>query len=206
MQIFKKILLPISIFLLPLIACAENGSVDSILKNANLPKLIGTNQAVNLAAQPVDLQGSSTNVNSFNNFVAIGVVSSPSTQTNMTSFNQDQVILKQISVAGPWIGVAQYLQSEMPNVLLQDGLIAAQACMTKKGTPTPSNEVTNVVIYKTLNTSQFVYDYSFKIPGKTSCQEVLYTPATQGCEWGMQKACHITLQESMVNSTANNKI
>jgi len=152
MLFLKTRLLPLVMVLvfLPIITKSENLSVDSILRQANLPKLIGTNEALNLAAQPLDPKGSSINVNTFNNFIALGVVSSPSVQTNMTSFNEKQVILQKASMAGPWIGVARYTQSEIPNVLLQTGLMDVQACMSKKGTPTPSKEVTNVVIYKTL--------------------------------------------------------
>lgn len=197
MLFLRTKLLPLVIVLglLPMIAESEN--VDSILRHANLPKLIGTNEAVNLAAQPLDPKGSSNNVNTFNNFVALGVVSSPSVQTNMTSFNKKQIILQKTSMAGPWIGVARYTQNEIPNVLLQTGFMDVQACMSKKGTPTPSKEVTNVVIYKALKDAQFVYDYSFKIPNKTFCQEVLYIPATKSCTFGMQKSCHIIINKSM---------
>lgn len=200
MFLSKKIYISVFALLSTMSFVAQAGMVDAVLRKADLPKLIGTPEAVNLAAQPLDPKGSSVDVNTFNEFVALGVVSNPSVQTNMTSFNRDQVVLKKISIAGPWIGVAKYTQNEMPNVMLQDGLVAVQACMQKKGTPTPSKEVSSVVIYKTLNTAQFVYDYSFKVPGQSYCQEVLYTPATQGCEFGMQKACHIVIQKSTLKT------
>jgi hypothetical protein len=179
----------------PITVYSQSNTVDSVLKQADLPKLIGTNQAVNLAAQPMDPKGSSKDVNSFNDFIAIGVVSTPTMHTNMTNFNQQQIILKKVTRNEPWIGVAQYLQKDIPNLSLQDGLVAVQACMKKKGKPAPSQDVAHVTIYKTLNTAQFVYDYAFKMPGKTtSCQEILYTPVTQDCEMGMQTDCHIHIE------------
>ncbi|MBV9575652.1 MAG: hypothetical protein JO149_03415, partial [Gammaproteobacteria bacterium] len=52
MMMNKRLITLLIIYALPFTVFGQ--SVDSILRNADLPKLIGTDQAVNLAAQPLD--------------------------------------------------------------------------------------------------------------------------------------------------------
>jgi len=176
-------------------AYSATTSIDAVLKQADLMTLIGTDEVVNLVAQFRDQNASTDNVNNFDNFVAIGVLPSPVTHINSADFDASQTVLKETKRMGSWIGVANFKQNEIPELSLQDGLIALQACMQRHRNPTPTNRVTNVTLYKTLNTAQVVYDYAFVDPAlpKGSCQEYLYLPSAKYCEEGTVTSCHLNI-------------
>src|SRR5579872_594702 len=193
-NIKNKITIFVTIFLLSFsLAARSDDTIDTILKQADLPSLIGTDRAVNLGAQFQDPNASTTDVNMFNDFIAIGVLPVLITHTNFASFDSNQTVLKKATRYQSWFGVDSYRQAEIPDVTLQDGLVAVQSCMAKRHNPTPSNQVANVIIYKTLNTARMIYDYAFIDPSLSpgNCQEILYTPATKTCEVGGVTACHI---------------
>ncbi|TAK77618.1 MAG: hypothetical protein EPO11_02455 [Gammaproteobacteria bacterium] len=177
------------------VSAKSDNDIDTILKQADLQTLIGTDKAVNLGAQYQNPNASTNDVNNFNDFIAVGDLPWPIAHTNMTSFDANQTILHNRTRYQSWVGVANFKQDEIPDVSLQDGLMAVQVCMQQHRNPTPSDQVAHVIIYKTLNTARIVYDYAFIDPALTKghCQEVLYTPATKSCEEGAVTMCHLNL-------------
>ena len=85
-----------------------------------------------------------------------------------------------------WIGVAPYSNHAI-TYDLQGGFEQVRA---KYGMP--AARAASVVVYRTLNTGQIVYDY--RIPTKGGrCQEYLFTPDSGGFQIGMQVNCYMSL-------------
>ncbi len=164
--------------------------VDELFRTANLPKLVDSNKTVSLYAQ-VDQRNKSTDkINDLEQFFAYSVLYPPQAepQTIITQLDKDQSTLKKAMFKGAWVGVEQFSQAEIPHLSLQSGLEKIKICMKKKGTPLP-NEITAVIIYKTLTTSQIIYDYLFYY-SKNNCQEALYNTQTGQCDLGMKRNCY----------------
>ena len=172
-------------------------NVDHLFKHAHLKRLIETSKARNLEAQTKDPDASTSNISDLTDFIAIGVID-PEGYTLITEFNKHQRIMEQAAYSESWLGVDNFLQKEIPNVTLQEGLDAVKTCMADKGDPLPE-KISRVIIYKTINTSQIIYDYLFRDPNLYPgvCQEILYTPATGACEIGMKVYCHYDVKNPM---------
>jgi hypothetical protein len=195
MRTVKKLCIVILLLLAAITspAYSNQNDPDQLFRTVDLMKLLGTDTPVNLQAQMKNPDAKTHNINDLDSFIAIGVIV-PTYHTMIVEFDQDQNIMHSSYVDSPWVGVAYYHQSEIPALSLQQGLTAVQACMAKSGTTTP-DDITRVVIYKTLNTSEIIYDYVFKddsLP-KKSCQEFLYSPSTDRCQKGMVTNCHFDI-------------
>lgn len=181
-----------------------NIDVDGFLKSANLTKIIGSDIALNLEAQLSDPNAATTQISDLGDFIVLTDIGNEATAVE---FDQFQNVLQSKNYKAPWLGVATYQQKDIPQVSLQNGLQLVQECMADKGDPTP-NEITRLVIYKTLNTTEMVYDYVFKDPNYDAgvCREVLYTPSTEDCERGMLVHCHNDLAIAMLEKKFRGKI
>jgi hypothetical protein len=183
----------LSAFFVPAYSMDKSKSVDELFKSVDLIKLINKNQTVNLQAQMSDPLASSMYINDLTEFTAIGVVFNEEDKgsTFVTRFDENQNILQKISHPAPWLGVQEFSQKEIPALSLQEGLELAKSCMADKGEPV-SDQIARVTIYKTIRSSQVVYDYGFKDANLSPflCQEVLYTPETGDCQKGMISSCH----------------
>ena len=103
------------------------------------------------------------------------------------NFNKSLQNKGQVTIPG-WIGVARYSNHAIA-ADLQAGLLAVIAHFNLVNAT-----AANVVVYKTINTSQIVYDYSIPIRSTPSiCQEYLFTPSTHGFQLGMAGACYWSL-------------
>lgn len=172
----------------------EKINIDRFLKNVDLIKFIGKNHPANLGAQMRDPNASTRNVDELENFLAIGVLY-PENNTVMTEFGIDQQIINTKTFDSPLLGVMEFSQKEIPMISLQQGLESLRTCMANQGVGVPE-KITRLFIYKTVNTSDIVYDYVFKY-GPHACQEVLYTPAKgmhpEQCQMGMAVNCHFEM-------------
>lgn len=172
-------------------------NVDELLRTANLVDLLGNNEVLNLGAQTIDPNASSSSVDDLNDYIILGYPTASSEFIHAVEFDNNQKIINNADLGIPWLGVKLYKQSEIPNLSLQDGLQLAQLCMAAKTPPDPTpSTISRVFIYKTLNTLQVVYDYVFKDPNLMPgiCREVLYTPATNTCERGYSVNCHVNYE------------
>ncbi len=168
-------------------------SVDDILKQADLTKLIGVNKAVNLIAQLKDPNASTTQVSDFTDFIAIGVTD-PEQFTSMTEFTADQTSVKHATYDFPWIGVSSFPQSKLPALTLQEGFVRVKACMAAQNDPTPE-AITKVIIYQSIFPNDMVYDYVFKdehLPAGL-CQEFIFNTKTSECQRGFSVSCHFNI-------------
>lgn len=166
--------------------------VDNFLRTVDLKKIIYTDKAVNLHAQLSDPNASTTNVDDLNDFLAIGSKSTGIIDTLITEFDIQSNILAKKTYRLPWIGVGKFMQSEIPALKLQDGLSLVKSCIAIKMLRPAPEKIHRIVLYRTLQTHQIIYDYLFvmKTLPDGICQEILYTPDTGNCEMGMQTTCH----------------
>lgn len=179
----------------------EQTDVDALLKNADLINLITQNQAINLIAQLKDPDATAHTVEDFDDFIAVGGLQL-SDQSIYTEFDKDQNILqKQIQDNPAPLGVQEFIQKDIPSFTFEDGLKHVKTCMADQGQAIP-DEITRIIVYKTINTNQVVYDYAFK-KSNGRCQEVLYTPPQPGveheqCEYGMDVDCHFDFSNKKI--------
>ena len=163
-------------------APASAQSLTDFFKNANLEPLAKTNDVLDLVAQSTSKtpQG---DVNSFDDYFLINGVGKL-----VVNFNRSLQNKGQTAIPG-WIGVAPYsnrtitadLQAGFQAVVEHFRLVNAKAA--------------KVVVYKTLNTGQLVYDYSIPVRSTPNiCQEYLFTPETHGFQPGMAVRCYWTLE------------
>jgi len=176
-------------------AANDQMDVDNFLRTVDLKQIIHTNRVVNLSAQMSDPNTNTTNVNDLNDFLAMGTKSEGDIKTWIAEFNSQLNVLDQKQYNAPWIGVDHFTQNQIPKLNLQDGLELVKSCIaTKTHTPIPT-QIHRIVLYKTIQTKNIVYDYVFVMPKLTpgTCQEILYIPETNDCEWGAQTLCHATV-------------
>jgi len=153
-------------------------------RTANLEPLSQSQFVLNLAAQSSTKQPQA-NVNLFDDFYLINGQWSGSPNNLIVHFNGSLQNLGQ-RVIPTWIGVAQFSNHAI-TYDLQAGL---QQVKAKYGMP--SARATSVVVYRTINTGQIVYDYRIPIAGGR-CQEYLFIPDNGGFQLGMQGGCYISL-------------
>lgn len=181
---------------------SQKQDIEQLLRTADFKNLVGTQTPVNFQAQLKEPFEETKNISDLSEFVAIGVIH-PEDYTLVTQFDLDEKIVKQIRNVDPWMGVDSFSQKELPSLTLQDGLKAVKQCMAQQKDPTPEN-ITRVIVYKTLNTGEIIYDYVFKdndLP-KGWCQEFLYSPATGECQRGNLNECHITIENMIAQKKA----
>lgn len=173
-------------------------NVDSLFKTADFVKIIGTDKVLNLMAQMSNPKATTPNINELNEFIVLSTVQ-PDYYTVIASFDKDQKIIKKVTYDEPWLGVSYLSQNELPSLTLQDGLQLANACMLNKGQQIP-DQVARVVIYKTINTQQIIYDYVLRNPKAKPgvCEEVLYSPATGECQNGLRPRCHYDVENPLI--------
>lgn len=157
-------------------ASAQSNGLTTFLSSSNLAPLSQTATVLNLEAQMAD-GSAQQDVNAFNQFFLINGTGKLVVQFNGSLANQGQK-----AIPG-WMGVAQYSN----HTISSDLQAGWQAVKTKFSL---SAGVSSVVIYKTLNTAQLVYDYRSPVSaGSATCQEYLYTPASAGFQTGVQTNC-----------------
>ena len=161
---------------------ASAQSLTDFFKYAPLEILAQSPTLLNLEAQSSSKTAQS-DVNVFDDYFLINGPAKLVVNFNRLLMNKGQV-----PIPG-WIGVAQYSNHEI-SADLQDGLQKVLAHYHM-----PSVKAANVVIYKTLNTGQLVYDYSLQAnPAAQYCREFLFTPATEGFQLGLMSKCFWTLE------------
>jgi hypothetical protein len=161
-------------------ADAQSPSLTTFFSTSKLAPLAQTATVLNLEAQMADGSGQQ-DVNTFNQFFLINGTGKLVVQFNGSLANQGQKVLP------GWMGVAQFSNHTISSDI-QAGWQAVKAKYSL------TNAVGGVVIYKTLNTAQLVYDYRVQIsPGSSTCQEYLYTPANSGFQMGVRTNCTWTL-------------
>lgn len=175
-------------------------NVDALLRNANLIKLIDNKKAKNFHAQMKNTKKSTQFINELDEFIAVGFKLQPFEKTTIVEFNKNYKELKRAIYFAPWFGVDEFNPKEIPATTLQQGWQNAQSCMKRQGDPIP-REIKRVLIYKTLNSSNIIYDYVFEDPESMSgiCKEVLYTPiqknvSKEHCERGVVTPCHFDIK------------
>lgn len=195
-----RVLALVVLFLLSVPAFSKpRFDVDTFLRTANLFSLVGNFAVLNLGAQMLDPDASTSSVDDLNDFVLLGnPLFSSSDGTNAIEFDNREKIIKKIDLGAPWLGVKAFIQWQIPNLNLQEGLRLVQICMAAQGDPTPTT-ISRLVIYRTLNTLQTVYDYVFKDPDLQSgaCREVLYTPINNTCQRGHVVNCHLDYENDV---------
>lgn len=165
-------------------APASAQSLTGFLGGSNLDPLAQSPYVLNLEAQS-STHTAQANVNAFNQFFLINGPGKLVVQFNNALQNLGQVHIRN------WIGVAQYSNHDIW-FDLQYGfdLVKAQFNLP------PGAKAGHVVVYKTLNTGQLVYDYAVQLPlGSPTCQEYLFTPAILGYQIGMRTRCFWSLAD-----------
>ncbi|MGA7676011.1 MAG: hypothetical protein WCA78_13315 [Rhizomicrobium sp.] len=160
---------------------AQAETLTQFFGTSDLTALAKDTMVLNLEAQSAT-KTAQTDVNAFDDFFLIN-------GTGKLVVNFDSALHNKGEVAIPgWIGVARY-SNHMIKSDIQAGYEAVKA---KYKLTSPLGHVT---IYKTLNTSQLVYDYAVEqSPGDTVCQEYLYVPAKHAFQVGMTVGCYWTLE------------
>lgn len=181
----------VSVLALACGASAQSNGLTTFLSSSNLAPLSQTATVLNLEAQMAD-GSAQQDVNAFNQFFLINGTGKLVVQFNGSLANQGQK-----AIPG-WMGVAQY-----SNHTISSDLQAGWQAVKTKFSLTAG--VSSVVIYKTLNTGQLVYDYRSPVSaGSATCQEYLYTPASAGFQMGVRTNCTWSLSSfpgAMMGST-----
>lgn len=163
-------------------APASAQSLTDFFKTANLDPLAQSPVVLNLEAQSTSKTAQS-DLNAFDDFF---LINGPGKL--VVNFDKSLQSKGQVTTPG-WIGVARYSNHDI-TADLQNGL---QQVLTHY--KMPNAKAANVVIYKTINTEQLVYDYSIQpVPTAQRCQEYLFTPVNHGFQRGMMSNCFWTLE------------
>jgi hypothetical protein len=164
-------------------------SLTEFFKTSNLQPLAGTPMLLNLGAQ-MDHRTFQQDVNNFDDFMLINGTGKKRVVFNRHLMNQGGITL------GSWIGVAQF-DNHAITADLQEGW---QAVKAKYNLTSP---VAHVIVYKTLNTSELVYDYAVQLgTSDMNCQEYLYTPSTKNFQTGLKTMCWIGLSTTYSRRTS----
>jgi len=160
---------------------AEAETLTQFFSGSNLVPLAKSATVLNLEAQSSD-KTAVTDVNAFDDFFLIS-------GTGKLVVNFDHALKNKGEVKIPmWIGVARYT-----NHAIKADLQAGYEAVKAKYSLTAG--VGHVVVYKTLNTGELVYDYALETSaGSPQCQEYLYVPAKKQFQQGMTVSCTWTLQ------------
>jgi len=171
------------------VADAQSFSLTQFFATSNLEPLSGTPTLLNLGAQTAN-RVFVQDVNTFDNFMLINGSGKKRVVFNRHLTNEGSLNL------GSWIGVAQFDNHTITSDL-QAGWLAVKAKYSL------TNGVAHVIVYKTINTSQLVYDYAVQLGSSgMNCQEYLYTPATGDFQLGMQTGCWIGLASTYSRRTS----
>jgi hypothetical protein len=157
----------------------------------NLTGFLGGSNLEPLAQGPLvlDLEAQSAthtpqaDVNAYNQFF---LINGPGKL--VVQFNNALQNLGQVKIPG-WIGVKSYSNHEIW-FDLQYGFEQVKAHWNM-----PNAKAAHVVVYKTINTDQLVYDYAIPVSGLSVCQEFLFTPFTFGFQVGLRTTCYWTLAQ-----------
>ena len=156
---------------------------------ANLQPLSGTPMLLNLAAQ-MDHRTMQNDMNKFDEFMLISGDGKKRVFFNRHLMSQGTMEI------GNWIGVAQFDN----HTVTPDIEAGWEAVRTKYNL---TRGAAHVIVYKTINTSQLVYDYAAPVgDSEMNCQEYLYTPATRGMQLGMRTMCWIGLSTTYSRKTS----
>jgi len=158
-------------------------------QRADLAPLAQTPTVLNLVAQS-STRTPQADVNAYDNFFLINGVG-----RLVVNFDKNLQNKGQVRIPG-WIGVARYSNNEIL-ADIQWGFIFVKAKYHM-----PNALAARVVVYKTLNTQQLVYDYVVQRGAPTSCQEYLFTPATGAVQLGMRTSCYFSLPGARTRSSA----
>jgi len=131
------------------------------------------------------------NVNAYNDFYLINGLGKLKVR-----FSGNLQNLGQVHIPG-WIGVLQYHNSE----IISDIQFGFQQVKTHFNMP--NARAARVVVYKTINTHQIVYDYVVQTTSSLRCQEYLYTPITGGYQRGMITGCYTSLPNLAASSAGH---
>ncbi|MFI5020580.1 MAG: hypothetical protein ACHQRJ_02860 [Alphaproteobacteria bacterium] len=176
------------------IAPASAQSLTQFFQSANLDPLAQSPKILNLEAQSSS-KTAQADVNAFDDFFLIN-------GPGKLVVNFDKQLQKkgEVPIRG-WIGVALFSNHDIM-ADLQAGFEAVKAQYKM-----PNAVAAHVVVYKTINTQQLVYDYAVqKTPDAPTCQEYLFTPATKRPQLGMATGCFWTLQGFQPPHTAAGKL
>lgn len=163
-------------------APASAQSLTDFFKNSNLDPLAQSPRILDLEGQSTTKKAQG-DVNAFDDFF---LINGPGKL--VVNFDKSLQNKGQVTIPG-WIGVAQYSNHDI-SADLQDGFkqVAAHFKLANA-------QAAHVVVYKTLNTQQLVYDYAVQpTPTAQRCQEYLFTPASGGFQRGLMTSCFWTLQ------------
>jgi hypothetical protein len=164
------------------IAPASAQSLTGFLGGSYLDPLAQSPLVLNLEAQSSS-HTPQADVNAYDQFFLINGPGKLAVQFNHALQN-----LGQVRIPG-WIGVKPYSNHEIWYDL-QWGFE-----LVKTHFNMPNAKAAHVVVYKTLNTDQLVYDYAIPVPGTPVCQEYLFTPVTFGFQAGLRTRCYWTLDQ-----------
>jgi hypothetical protein len=162
-------------------AAAQGETLTQFFSTSDLTALSQGPNVMNLAAQSLKKKPVA-DLNTFDDFFLIN-----GTGTLVVNFDHALKNKGEVKIPG-WVGAAAYSNHDIKTDLTA-GFQAVMKAYAPKGM------LANLVVYKTLNTSQMVYDYAFTIPGSQSCQEYLYVPALGSTELGMTKGCYWKLKD-----------
>jgi|SRR5579864_375018 len=164
-------------------APASAQSLTGFLGGAYLDPLAQSPYVLDLEAQS-STHTAQANVNTFDQFF---LINGPGKL--VVQFNNALQNLGQVHIPG-WIGVLQYSNHEIW-FDLQYGFDLVKAHFNM-----PNAKAGHVVVYKTINTHQLVYDYAVqRVAGSQVCQEYLFTPETSGFQLGLRTNCFWTLSQ-----------
>lgn len=172
-------------------------NIDDFLKHISLPYMVHNSKALLIGAQFKDPNASSTRVADFDDFIATSSILF--NRTMKTEFDKNKHVVTRKVYNVPWIGVDLYQQKDIPDMTLQEGLNRLPACAAAKKIRLPSDQITQVFIYKSILSQDIVYNYEFKDPNLPSnlCKQILYIPAAKDCEEGMVDFCHLDLKTTV---------
>ena len=162
-------------------APANAQSLTGFFGGSNLEPLANGPLVRNLEAQSQN-RVPQPNVNAFDDYFLIN-----GTGRLVVNFN-GALQIKGLVPISTWIGVAPYSNHE----IWFD--IQAGFDIVKQHYNMPNAAAGHVVVYKTVNTQQLVYDYAVALQ-TGRCQEYLFTPATFGFQMGLMTRCHWSLSD-----------
>lgn len=164
------------------------GKVDKLFRIMDVRKINGNEFIRNLEARFIDPLASTTDVNYFDSFTLLNNNDYTSSVLTRAIFDPKQQVTNRYRLEGPWVGPGKFTQRDIPAMPLQTGykFIVNNQCTRNL------KNITRLIIYKTINTQQIVYDYVFRDPllKKGRCQEILFTPDTLTCSQGMIVSCN----------------
>lgn len=166
------------------------GKVEKLFRTMDVKKISGNDFIRFLEAKFLNPNASTNDVNQFDSFSLMTDKKLILDQLRYTVFDANQHIIHTYSLPGPWVGVDQFRQAELPKMTFEEGLVLTKMSPCSRGL----KKVVRFIIYKTQNSQQIVYDYIFQDPTlpKNKCQEVLFTPEDKTAQQGMVVNCRIS--------------